>query len=63
MFLLLPTKAIAWYWPCAFIAVATVVIRHDPLLVEVVLKDVLFQVTPLNELMLIAALTAGLTCP
>ncbi|CAB4983286.1 unannotated protein [freshwater metagenome] len=58
-----PTVATAWYWPSAFTAVATVVIFHEPLLDEVVLSEVLFQTTPLKELIVIAALPAGFTCP
>ncbi|CAB4341061.1 unannotated protein [freshwater metagenome] len=58
-----PTVATAWYWPSALTAVATVVIFHEPLLDEVVLSEVLFQTTPLKELIVIAALAAGFTCP
>lgn len=44
-------------------AVATVVIFQEPLDDEVVFSEVLFQTTPLKELIVIAAFADGLTCP
>jgi hypothetical protein len=59
----LPTVTVARYFPSALIAVATVVIRQDPLLDEFVLSGVTFHACPSNELIEILALLAGLTCP
>ena len=56
----LPTVTVARYFPSALIAVATVVIRHDPLLVAFVLSGVTFQTCPSNELIETLALPAGL---
>ena len=57
----LPIVTVALYWPSALMAVATVVIFHEPLLVEVALSGVAFQATPSNELITTLALAAGLT--